>query len=141
MTKLVEILIKRKCITIKESAKISELVSHLNKHRIGCLVVLSDNEKKTVGIVSERDLIRSYEEITKNNNLKIGDIMTTNVISCNTETSSKELMEMMTSNRVRHIPIVEKGKLLGIVSIGDVVNRLIKNYAYEAEQLKDYINS
>jgi len=141
MTKLVESLIKRKCITIKESAKIAELVFHLNKHRIGCLVVLSDNGKRTVGIVSERDLIRSFDMITNNTDIKISDIMTSNVISCDTKTSSKELMEMMTSNRIRHIPIVENSKLLGIVSIGDVVNRLIQNYSEEMKQLRDYISS
>ena len=50
-------------------------------------------------------------------------------------------MEIMTNNRIRHVPIVEEKKILGIVSIGDVVNRLIKNYADETRQLREYINS
>ena len=53
--------------------------------------------------------------------------MTKNIIFCNKNTSSKELMEIMSENKIRHIPIIEKNKLLGIVSIGDVVNRIIEN--------------
>ena len=67
--------------------------------------------------------------------------MTKNIIFCNKNTSSKELMEIMNENKIRHIPIMEKHKLLGIVSIGDVVNRIIENYAYETKYLREYINS
>ena len=56
-------------------------------------------------------------------------------------TQSKELMEIMSKNKIRHIPIMEKHKLLGIVSIGDVVSRIIENYAYETRHLREYINS
>ena len=57
--------------------------------------------------------------------------MTKNIIFCNKNTSSQELMELMNQNKIRHIPIIEEKKLLGIVSIGDVVNRIIENYANE----------
>ena len=57
------------------------------------------------------------------------------------DASSKELMEIMNENKIRHIPIMEQHKLLGIVSIGDVVNRIIENYAYETKHLREYINS
>ena len=67
--------------------------------------------------------------------------MTKNIIFCNKNTSSKELMEIMSKNKIRHIPIIDQQKLLGIVSIGDVVNRIIENYAYETEHLRAYINS
>ena len=67
--------------------------------------------------------------------------MTKKIISCSLKTTSKELMEIMTNYKIRHIPIINKGKLLGIVSIGDVVSRLIKNYAEETKQLREYINS
>ena len=67
--------------------------------------------------------------------------MTKNIIFCNKNTSSKELMEIMNENKIRHIPIMEQHKLLGIVSIGDVVNRIIENYAYETKHLREYINS
>ena len=67
--------------------------------------------------------------------------MTKNIIFCNKNTSSKELMEIMSKNKIRHIPIIDQQKLLGIVSIGDVVNRIIENYAYETEHLRAYIYS
>ena len=67
--------------------------------------------------------------------------MTKNIIFCNKNSSSKELMEIMNENKIRHIPIIDRQKLLGIVSIGDVVNRIIENYAYETEHLRAYINS
>ena len=67
--------------------------------------------------------------------------MTKNIIFCNKNSSSKELMEIMNENKIRHIPIMEQHKLLGIVSIGDVVNRIIENYAYETKHLRKYINS
>ena len=67
--------------------------------------------------------------------------MTKNIVFCNQNISSKELMEIMSKNKIRHIPIIDQQKLLGIVSIGDVVNRIIENYAYETEHLKAYINS
>ena len=60
---------------------------------------------------------------------------------CNKNTSSKELMEIMNANKIRHIPIIEQHKLLGIVSIGDVVNRIILNYEEETKHLKEYINN
>ena len=67
--------------------------------------------------------------------------MTSNIISCNLSASSKELMEVMTKKKIRHLPIIDNNKLLGIVSIGDVVNRIIFNYKEETKFLKEYINN
>ena len=132
---------KRACITLDENSSIKNLVDTLNKYKVGCVVVLSSNTNYPVGIVSERDLVRNYKIILNNNTIKVKDIMTKNIIFCNKNTSSKELMELMSENKIRHIPIIEKNKLLGIVSIGDVVNRIIENYAYETKHLREYINS
>ena len=138
---LVQKLMKRACITLDENSSIKNLVDTLNKYKVGCVVVLSSNTNYPVGIVSERDLVRNYKIILNNNTIKVKDIMTKNIIFCNKNTSSKELMELMSENKIRHIPIIEKNKLLGIVSIGDVVNRIIENYAYETKHLREYINS
>ena len=67
--------------------------------------------------------------------------MTKNIISCDLSVSSKELMKKMTKNKIRHLPIIDNNKLLGIVSIGDVVNRIIFNYEEETKYLKEYINN
>ena len=137
MVSLVEKLIKRGCVTINQSASINELILKLNKYNFGCLVVLNESNK-VCGIVSERDIIRNYNSF---NNNKVFDIMTKNTITCSSKITSEKLMQLMTENKIRHIPIVEDENLLGIVSIGDVVNRLIKNFNDEAKNLRDYINS
>ena len=137
---LVQKLMKRTCITIDENSFIINLVEILNKNKVGCVVVTSMNSNYPVGIVSERDLVRNYEKILNDNTIKVRDVMTKNIIFCNKNTSSKELMEIMSENKIRHIPIIEQHKLLGIVSIGDVVNRIIENYTYETKYLREYIN-
>ena len=138
---LVQKLIKRACITLDENSSIKNLVDTLNKNKVGCVVVTSLQSNYPVGIVSERDLVRNYKIILNDNTIKIKDVMTKNIIFCNKNSSSKELMEIMNENKIRHIPIMEQHKLLGIVSIGDVVNRIIENYAYETKYLREYINS
>ena len=138
---LVQKLMKRACITLDENSSIKNLVDTLNKNKVGCVVVTSLQSNYPVGIVSERDLVRNYKIILNNNTIKIKDVMTKNIIFCNKNSSSKELMEIMNENKIRHIPIMEEHKLLGIVSIGDVVNRIIENYAYETKHLREYINS
>ena len=138
---LVQKLMKRSCITIDENSSIKNLVDILNNNKVGCVVVTSLQSNYPVGIVSERDLVRNYKIILNNNTIKIKDVMTKNIIFCNKNSSSKELMEIMNENKIRHIPIMDQHKLLGIVSIGDVVNRIIENYAYETKHLREYINS
>ena len=138
---LVQKLMKRACITLDENSSIKNLVDTLNKNKVGCIVVTSLQSNYPVGIVSERDLVRNYKIILTNNTIKIKDVMTKDIIFCHKNSSSKELMEIMNENKIRHIPIMEQNKLLGIVSIGDVVNRIIENYAYETKHLREYINS
>ena len=134
--KLVLSLIKRKCITIKEDSTISDLANLLTLNDIGAVVVV-DSSNKAIGIVSERDVIKNYN---KDYNY-IKNIMTNKLISCDLSISSTSLLEIMNKNKVRHIPIMNKGKLLGIVSIGDVVKRLIETYENENINLKNFINS
>jgi CBS domain-containing protein len=134
--KLVLSLIKRKCITITEDSTISDLTDLLTLNNIGAVVVV-DNNNKVIGIVSERDVIRNYN---KNYNY-IKNIMTNKLISCDLSISSTSLLEIMNKNKVRHVPIINKDKLLGIVSIGDVVKRLIETYENENINLKNFINS
>ena len=140
MVSLVETLSKRSCLTINLDEQISKLVLLLKKYNIGCLVV-TDVNNYPVGIVSERDLIKFFNEIENKEVFKVKDIMTHELISCDLKATSKDLMKIMTDNKIRHIPIIESNKLLGIVSIGDVVNRIIFNYEEETKYLKEYINS
>ena len=139
MVGLVETLSKRSCLTIDQNEQISKLAFILKKNNIGCLVVTSEDKSYPVGIVSERDLIKFFNEIEKKEIYKVKDIMPREIISCDLKATSKDLMQIMTDSKIRHIPIIDNGKLLGIVSIGDVVNRIIFNYQKETKYLKEYI--
>ena len=100
-----------------------------------------DRNKDIVGIISERDLSQLIYTEKFNINLPVEKIMTKNLVSCDLNTSVTELMDSMTEKKIRHILIMEDKKLLGIVSIGDVVNHLIAKIKEENKNLKDYINS
>ena len=141
MVSLVETLSKRSCLTIDKNEQISTLASILKNHNIGCLVVLDKDTANPVGIVSERDLVKNFQNILNREIVLVKDIMTSNIISCDLSASSKELMEVMTKKKIRHLPIIDNNKLLGIVSIGDVVNRIIFHYEEETKFLKEYINN
>ena len=141
MVSLVETLSKRSCLTIDKNEQISTLASILKNHNIGCLVVLDKDTANPVGIVSERDLVKNFQKILNREIVLVKDIMTSNIISCDLSASSKELMEVMTKKKIRHLPIIDNNKLLGIVSIGDVVNRIIFKYEEETKFLKEYINN
>ena len=141
MVSLVNTLSKRSCLTIDQDEQISNLALLLKKHNIGCLIVTDNASSKPVGIVSERDLVKSFKEIINKEVLIVKNIMTSNIISCDLSATSNDLMKKMTENKIRHLPIIDNDKLLGIVSIGDVVNRIIFNYKEETKYLKEYISS
>ncbi len=126
--------------TVTARATIAEAVETLNKNRIGAVVV-TDNGKVT-GILSERDVVRhlgtDWNALSKR---PVGDLMTRNVITATPASTVADLMERMTEHRIRHMPIVEAGALVGIVSIGDVVKRKIEETEQEAIALKQYIAS
>ena len=103
------------------------------------MVVKGDH--KVVGIVSERDIIRHLSTGSQTAGIKTKDIMKSKVITVETNVTSFQLMQLMTENHIRHVPVTRDGQLVGIVSIGDVVKRLLEKYEQEAEQLKQFINS
>ena len=141
MAYLVEKLADRGCITIADNASILVLAELLQQHNIGAVMAVAENEIPT-GIVSERDIVRCLTNKNTNKETTIvSEIMSKNFITCDLSTTSSNLMEIMTHHKIRHIPIVENKKLLGMVSIGDVVSRLIDIYGAENEQLRTYINS
>ena len=141
MVSLVNTLSKRSFLTIDQNEQISNLALLLKKHNIGCLIVTDNSSSKPVGIVSERDLVKYFKEIINKEVLIVKNIMTSNIISCDLSATSNDLMKKMTENKIRHLPIIDNDKLLGIVSIGDVVNRIIFNYEEETKYLKEYISS
>ena len=134
--------------TIAPEQTVAEAVSQLCEHRIGALVVIGDGGK-IIGIISERDVLRESAEAFKRladptrtaaAPKRVKDIMTKSLIIGLPDDSVDYVMGVMTHNRVRHLPVVAEGKLIGIVSIGDVVNASLGETTYENRLLKDYIH-
>jgi CBS domain-containing protein len=127
--------------TVAANATVAEAVRVLNTQKIGAVVVV-DQEGAVAGILSERDIVRRLGgDPAVLLASPINGVMTKTVITCKRATSVSELMEQMTRYRIRHIPIVEDGDLVGIVSIGDVVKRKIEETEQEAIALREYIAS
>ncbi len=126
-------------LTVAATASVEEAISMLAKHRIGALVV-TDANGSIGGILSERDIIRRIAEdgITVLGQ-PISSVMTANVKVCTENHSINDVMEMMTRGRFRHLPVERAGKLIGVISIGDVVKRKIEETEQEAEAIKNYI--
>ena len=137
---LISTLLKREIISINEKKSINDAIQLFSKNKIGALPVIN-NQMKLCGIISERDIINVISE-NKSINFSlslIDSIMTAKVITCDKNTKSNVLMEIMTTNKIRHIPILEKNLLIGIVSIGDVVQRLLQNSNLQNEELKSWL--
>ena len=137
--KLVTKLSKRECFTLSEFDTLKTTSEKLQKFNVGAMPVLSKQNNDIIGIVSERDLARFIFKDEFKNDLPITKIMTKQIITCNLNTSVTELMEIITHNKIRHIPIVDGKKILGIVSIGDVLNHIIEQYKVENKNLRDYV--
>ena len=138
---LAEKLTERELITVNENDQLLVAINKLVKYNIGAIPVINNN-KKLAGIISERDIVKALANY-KNKDysiLLVNQLMTKTVISCEKEVLSDKLMELMTINKIRHIPIVENNAPIGIVSIGDVVNRLIEKVQYENKMLKDFVS-
>ena len=126
-------------ITITPDAGVRELIAKLAEHNVGALIVSSDGET-VEGIVSERDVVRHLHHDGTVINNTVGAIMTDVVETCEPSSTLDELMEIMTHRRIRHVPVVEGGRLVGIVSIGDVVKHKMSQLQFERDQLDSYVH-
>ncbi len=125
-------------LTIAPDTLVSDLLSGLVTRNVGAMVVVGPNG--LVGIVSERDVVRMLHEYGAGAlNRPVADIMTSAVVTCSPDDSVDSLSGLMTTHRVRHVPVVENGQLAGIVSIGDVVKTRMEALQAEREQLEAYI--
>ncbi|RLQ87750.1 CBS domain-containing protein [Notoacmeibacter ruber] len=117
-----------------------QAIELLAEKGIGALVVLEDN--KIVGILSERDVVRAIADHSASAlDRPLSDFMTRDVKTCSESSTVEEVMDQMTDGRFRHLPVVDEGQMVGIVSIGDVVKRRIRAAQQEADSLKQYIAS
>ncbi len=128
-------------VTVAPQQTVAWVVKVLAQNRIGAVPVINE-EGQLIGIISERDIIRGMSEhadavLT----LPADQLMTRDVKTCSSEDQLVDLMEVMTLQRIRHLPVIENGALHGIVSIGDVVKQRLEEVQSEAEELRRYIRS
>ena len=123
--KLVTKLSKRQCFTLTDKDTLKIASEKFQKHNVGAMPVLNERDKTVIGIVSERDLAQHIHRDEFKSDLLIDKIMTKNIVSCNLNNSVTELMEIISSHKIRHIPIIEEKKLLGIYCHNIVRSRQI----------------
>lgn len=128
--------------TISPSAEVLEAVRKMNQRRIGALVVV-DGESypgRVVGMFTERDVLRLVGALQDVAHLRVGDVMTREVVTVGPETDLEEVQEIMKTRRVRHLPIVDaEGVLVGMVSIGDLNAWAVEHQARQLAGMHDYI--
>jgi CBS domain-containing protein len=127
-------------ITVNPDATVRDLVGMLAQYNIGALVV-SSNGESVDGIVSERDVVRRLHDDEAVLDAPVSSIMSTEVRTCSGNDTVNELMALMTERRFRHVPVVKNDKLVGIVSIGDVVKSRMSELEFERDQLDSYVQS
>lgn len=131
----------RKVVTIEPTARIIDAVKLLAERHIGALVV-TGAEARVVGIVSERDIVRALAAHGAGAlDLPLTAVMTRKVVTCGQRETVSMLMDMMTNRKFRHVPVIEDDRLVGIVSIGDVVKLRLEEMEREQSALRDYIQT
>ncbi len=126
--------------SVEPEAKLSAAIKILSERKIGAVLVMSKG--RIEGILSERDIVRVLGErgagVLEE---PVSTVMTHKVISCRQTDTVAAIMEMMTLGKFRHLPVVEEDRVVGLISIGDVVKWRVKEYEHEQEALRDYIKS
>lgn len=129
----------REVISVQPHRTLTDAIRTLSEKRIGAVVVMGD-DGALVGILSERDIIRALgENGAAALESAVSRSMTSKVVTCRPQTSVDELMEIMTTGRFRHVPVVENGRVTGLVSIGDVVKHRVAAIEAESQAMRDYI--
>lgn len=124
--------------SVSPNTSVLDMLTLMAKVNVGALVVL--DQGKIVGIVSERDYARKIALSGKNSaETKVADIMSVNVICAAPEQTIDEVMSIMTQKGIRHLPIIQEEQLIGIISIGDLVKKIIRNQEVIIRQLETYI--
>ncbi|MFP4484919.1 MAG: CBS domain-containing protein [Spirochaetaceae bacterium] len=130
----------RKVYSIPPDATVKEALLAMNRHNVGALLVIDDNHK-VVGVFSERDYARHMIDSDKgSDSTRVSEIMSREVAAIPENRTIEECMAVMTKRRVRHLPVFEGNELVGVVSIGDVVNAVIHQQAVVIDQLEHYIS-
>jgi CBS domain-containing protein len=128
-------------ITIEPTATVAAAVRMLAQRRVGALLV-TGADRHIVGIISERDIVRVLDETGPAVlGTPVSEVMTRKVATCGRHETIAEIMERITTGRFRHVPVMEDGRLAGIVSIGDVVKARLSELEHEQNALREYIRT
>lgn len=127
-------------VSVDPDIKLSEAVKILSERRIGAVLVIKNH--RIAGILSERDIVRVLGERGASAlEEPVGDVMTRKVVSCREADTVAAIMERMTSGKFRHLPVIEGERIVGLISIGDVVKWRVMEFEREQEALRDYIKT
>jgi|SRR5689334_20714990 CBS domain-containing protein len=127
-------------LSVEPGAKLSAAIKLLSERRIGAVMVM--NQGRIEGILSERDIVRVLGERGASvMDEPVSAVMTPKVVSCREKDTVSEIMETMTNGKFRHLPVVEDNKVVGLISIGDVVKWRVGEYEREQEALREYIKT
>ena len=127
-------------LSVEPDAKLSVAVKILSERRIGAVLVMSGG--RIEGILSERDIVRVLgERGAAVLDEPVSAVMTRKVVSCREKDTVSSIMERMTTGKFRHLPVVEDDKVVGLISIGDIVKWRVKEFENEQEALRDYIKT
>jgi CBS domain-containing protein len=127
-------------LSVEPDAKLSAAVKILSERRIGAVLVMNGGHME--GILSERDIVRVLgERGAAVLDEPVGAVMTRKVVSCREKDTVSSIMERMTTGKFRHLPVVEDDKVVGLISIGDIVKWRVKEFESEQEALRDYIKT
>lgn len=131
----------RDIVTIDPVSTLADAVKLLAANRIGAIVVTGADER-VVGILSERDIVRTLAaQGARALDAPVSESMTRKVVTCAETDTISEIMERMTAGKFRHVPVLDQDRLIGIVSIGDVVKSRLEEMARESDALRDYIRT
>jgi CBS domain-containing protein len=131
----------REVVTVEPSASLADVVQLLAEKRIGAALILGA-ERRIIGLISERDIVRALAERGAVALAEpVSQTMTRKVETCNESEPISNIMQRMTDGKFRHVPVVDQGRLVGIVSIGDVVKHRLQEMELESTAMREYIST
>jgi len=128
-------------VTVPEASTVGSAIRTMNTHRVGSVMVQGP-DGEPIGILTERDVVRLYAEGEGDfETMLVKDWMTTDVTTGQPEDSVSEILAIMTVKRFRHLPVIEETRMVGVISLGDLVKAQLEEIAFEAKVLREYISS
>ncbi len=130
----------RKVFSVLPTVTISEAVAEMNRQRVGCMLVIENDQ--LVGVFTERDVLKRVVGAGVDpTRTRVAEVMTANVITISPDATVEQAMVIFTEKRCRHLPVIEQGRLVGTISIGDITRWMADSSRAEAEHLKNYITT